>query len=125
MTQAVLKDETVLSLAEKTNNARAQEFACYAPLVFTHAAQGDQLAIGLIQQAAKFVNSVMRKLLQTGSPNIAFIGGIAPHIQAWLDPQYTPFIAKPIASPEQGAMYFARRAFASQTTPTGGHFEHQ
>ena len=111
MTRTVLQEDSVLSLAEKLNNAPAQEFARFAPLVFKHAMQGDQLARALIQQGADFVNSVMHKLLQTGSPCIAFVGGICAHIQAYLDSQYSAYIVEPIASPEEGAMYFAAQSY--------------
>jgi glucosamine kinase len=125
MTQAVFQDHTVLSLAEKLNNAPAQEFARYAPLVFKHAIQGDEVAKKLIEQGVVFVNSVMQKLLQTGSPCIAFVGGISAHIQAYLDSQYTAYIVEPIASPEEGAMYFALQSYACEIHEKGNENEHK
>jgi len=112
MTQAVFAEENVIELVTRMNNASSFEFAKYAPLVFSHAQSGDALAISLIKQGAEFINCVIRQFLQRGVQLIAFVGGVAPHIQKWLDPQLRLHVVEPKFSPEYGAMLLAQQQMA-------------
>lgn len=111
MTQAVFSDEDVISLATRMNNAPPVEFAKYAPLAFIHADNGDEVAISLLKQGAEFINCVIRSLISKGVPKIAFIGGVAPHIQKYLAPELLTYIVEPKFSPEYGAMLFAQQKY--------------
>lgn len=112
MTQAVLGKEDVISLATRLNNAQSFEFAKYAPLVFSHADSGDELAISLIKQGADFINRVIRRFIEQGVHSVAFIGGVAPQIQKWLDPELRLHVIEPKFSPEYGAMLLAKQQMA-------------
>lgn len=108
LTDAVLKDIDILTLAEKMNNAPAQDFAKFAPFVFEHAAAGDALSLSLLKQGAEFINRVMQRLIDNGADRIAFVGGVAPHIQSYLSPKLLHYVVDAKASPEFGAMLLAR-----------------
>jgi glucosamine kinase len=109
LTTRVLQDIDIISLAEKMNNAPAQAFATYAPLVFEYAAVGDLVAKLLIEQGAEFINKVLHKLITAGVNKVSFIGGVAPYIQAWLDEKYSLNIVPAQAEPELGVMLWARQ----------------
>ncbi|WP_340678756.1 BadF/BadG/BcrA/BcrD ATPase family protein [Paraglaciecola sp.] len=111
LTQAVLDTSDIISLAEKMNNAPAQEFARFAPLVFEHAANGDEVSLGLLKQGAEFINRVMARLAGFGIKQIAFVGGVAPHIQTLLDSDLRKLVVDAKASPEVGAMLLAQQRF--------------
>tara|TARA_R110002167_G_scaffold87036_6_gene235515 strand:- start:710 stop:1639 length:930 start_codon:yes stop_codon:yes gene_type:complete len=112
MTQAVFAAEDVIVLATRLNNAQSFEFAKFAPLVFSHATNGDELAISLIKQGADFINSVIRRFLAGRVHSIAFVGGVAPQIQKWLDPELRLHVVEPKFSPEYGAMLLAQQQMA-------------
>ena len=113
MTQAIFAEEDVITLATRLNNAQSFEFAKFAPLVFSHADNGDELAISLIKQGAEFINNVIRRFIETGVHSIAFVGGVAPQIQKWLDPQLRLHVIEPKFSPEYGAMLLAQQQMAA------------
>ncbi|MBC3765630.1 BadF/BadG/BcrA/BcrD ATPase family protein [Neptunicella marina] len=109
LTKAILSQTDILTLAEKMNNAPAQEFARLAPFVFEHAAKGDALSLSLLQQGADFINRVMQRLIDNGVKRITFVGGVAPHIQHYLSPALRHYVVEAKASPEFGAMLLANR----------------
>ncbi|WP_416307443.1 BadF/BadG/BcrA/BcrD ATPase family protein [Neptunicella sp. SCSIO 80796] len=113
LTQAVLDDFDIISLAEKMNNAPAQEFARFAPLVFEHARRGDDISLGLLRQGAEFINKVMTRLAGFGIDRIAFVGGVAPHIQPYLAHELRDLVVEAQASPEQGAMLLGYQRYTT------------
>lgn len=111
LTKELLCDISLMELVERMNNALAPEFARYAPAVFKHAQDGDNVAQSLIAEGAKFIDQVITRLLSFGVSRIAFVGSIAPHIVPHLKQSYQPHIVRVKSSPEQGAMMFARSRF--------------
>ena len=111
LTQRVLHDCPLIALAEKMNNAPAQDFATYAPLVFEYAAKHDPLAQQLLEQGADFINKVLDKLVANGVRKIALIGGVAAQIQPWLASRFNPFIVPARELPEYGVMLWAKQQF--------------
>jgi glucosamine kinase len=110
LTKEVLAEESILSLAQRMHNGSADQFATFAPLVFSHAQAGDQVAIDILTSGAAFINTVLQKFVDSGNTVISFVGGVAPHIQDWLKPEYKGLIVEPSASPEYGALLFAQEA---------------
>ena len=111
LTRAVLDSGDVFSLAEKMNNAPAQDFAAFAPLVFKHAQQGDRVSIALIEQAAAFIDRVIQQFCQRAVSKIALVGGIAPFIQPRLQAAHQDLLVPAQASPEHGVMLWAQQQF--------------
>lgn len=109
MTQAVLADEDIINIATRLNNAPPFEFAKYAPIVFEHANNGDQVAIDLVKQGAEFINTVMDRFISKGINRISFVGGIGPNIMSWLAPKFESYIVPVQCSPELGAVLFAKQ----------------
>jgi glucosamine kinase len=109
MTQAVLAEEDIINIATRLNNAPPFEFAKYAPIVFEHANNRDQVAMALVKQGAEFINTVMDKFVSQGIQRISFVGGIAPDIMSWLAPKFEMYIVSVQDSPEHGAVLFAKQ----------------
>ena len=127
LTQAVLAGCDVFSLAEKMNNAPAQDFATFAPLVFAHAKQGDSVSMALIKQAAAYIDGVIQQLSRRGANSIALVGGVAPFIQPWLQAAHQNLIVAAQASPEYGVMLWAQQQFLikQQTSETSAGAYHE
>ncbi|GAA0340255.1 BadF/BadG/BcrA/BcrD ATPase family protein [Bowmanella denitrificans] len=115
LTQALLMGRSATELAEDFMHATATDYAKLAPLVFEQADIGDKVSLGLIQQGAAFINQVIRRLLATGVTRLAMIGGITERIKPWLDPQLLATINTALASPQQGALLYARQQHALVT----------
>lgn len=108
MTQDVLTNENAISLATRTNNAAPSIFGRFSPVVFQHAEQGDDVARQLVKEGAAFIDRVIEKLLENQVPRVSLLGGVAPHIVDWLDPEYKRYLCVPREAPEFGAMMYAR-----------------
>ena len=109
MTPAVLANEDIVSLATRTNNAAPDIFGRFAPMVFEHAKQGDEVAQQLVKTGAEFISRVIKKLLDNQVPRISLVGGVAPCIVDSLNSDYQQYLCEPKASPEFGAMLYARK----------------
>lgn len=109
LTEKLLHGTTAMGLAEQLMHANATDFARFAPQVFDEAALGDAVSLTLIEQGAAFINGVIRRLLATGVERLSLVGGIAPRIAPWLDPDLSARIGPSRASPEEGAILFARQ----------------
>jgi glucosamine kinase len=109
LTRALLGENSPVQLAQQMQNAAPGEYARYAPLVFAEADQGDNLSIELIQEGVGFIQTVIEKLLDTGCRRLAMLGGVSPHIMPWLSEACRQQITAAKATPEQGAVLFARQ----------------
>ncbi|MEJ2419668.1 MAG: BadF/BadG/BcrA/BcrD ATPase family protein [Exilibacterium sp.] len=98
-----------LLLADALVGAIPRDYAALAPLVFSAAERGDTVAVGILRHAAAFIGRVVNILLEARPPRLSLIGGITGPISAWLDPQTAAAISPPLAQPEQGAIYSARK----------------
>ncbi|CAM3000527.1 BadF/BadG/BcrA/BcrD ATPase family protein [Shewanella amazonensis] len=109
LTGKLLQGTNAMALAEQLMHANATDFARFAPQVFEQAGAGDAVSLSLIEQGATFINGVIRRLLATGIDSLSLVGGIAPLMQPWLAPDLSTRIRTAKASPEEGAILFARQ----------------
>lgn len=109
MTQAVLANEDIVSLATRTNNAAPDIFGRFSPVVFEHAEQGDKVARQLVTAGAEFIDRVIKKLLDNQIVRVSLVGGVAPCIANWLNADFKQYLCEPKASAEFGAMMYARK----------------
>ena len=87
------------------------DFGSFAPRVFSHADNRDALAVAILLEAAGDAARMINRLLDLGAPAIAMIGGIFPHLYAWLPPVLLPSLVEPEADATDGAILMAKRAF--------------
>ncbi len=88
------------------------DFAEFAPQVFDHAEDGDELAVGIIDDTARDATMLIDRLIALGAPSIAMVGGVFPRLHEWLPQRVQPVLAEPAGSPVDGAILMAVRALA-------------
>lgn len=90
-------------------SAKPRDYANLAPLAFDHAAQGDALALKLINETAAGAASLVRALIDCGAPRVTLFGGLS----APLTPYFNDDIQKLLVAAEgdalQGAVLMARQ----------------
>ena len=97
-----------IMIVERLSAARQADYARLAPLVFRAAEQGDAIATAIVREGVAYLSAMARKLLALGPPRISMIGGVSQKILQWMDPELASQFAPPRASPEFGALLFAR-----------------
>ncbi|MBU3020529.1 BadF/BadG/BcrA/BcrD ATPase family protein [Aestuariibacter sp. A3R04] len=107
--ELLLANTSSVELAQKTVNGDATIFGRFAPLVFEAAAKGDAVAEGLLNQAAAFAERVIRKMTTFGAPETVLIGSVAHALRSRLAPQIQELITEGEASPQAGAILFAKQ----------------
>ncbi len=101
-----------VELVEVTASKTAAFYAQLASIVFTAAESGDEIAMKLVKEGAKYISDVARLLGQKNPPRISIIGGLTPLLLPWLDQDIQERLSKPLAPPEVGAVYFAKQQSA-------------
>ena len=86
------------------------DFGSFAPRVFAHAADGDELAVGILRQAAAEATMLINRLIELGAPKIAMIGSIFPRIFPWLPEEVKRRLVEPQGDALDGAILMAERA---------------
>jgi len=104
-----LKVSSSVELVEATAGQPATFYAQLANIVFTAANSGDDIALKLVNEGAKYISNVARLLLQTNPPRMSLIGGLTPILFPWLDKDIQDELSKPFAPPEVGAVFFAKQ----------------
>src|SRR5690606_461503 len=85
------------------------DFARFAPRVFAYADSGDELAAGVVREAAGDAAMLIRRLVALGAPQVAMIGGIFPLILKWLPDDVKPCLVTPAHDAMDGAILMAER----------------
>ncbi len=97
-----------LEIVSQFMHATPTVFARYAPLVFTAAEQGDQVAAEIIQAGARHIDNIALRLLSLKPERLSLIGGLAYKVQPYLSAPVQALLAPAQAAPEFGAVWFAR-----------------
>jgi glucosamine kinase len=93
------------------SSATPADYAELAPLVLAYASTNDQIAVGIIQEAADAAARIIERLKDVGSPAITLIGGLAEPLSAWLPPHVRGLLSAAQSDPLDGAILMAHRAF--------------
>lgn len=96
--------------------AKPGDFANFAPRVFRYAAEGDELAAGILRQAAVEATMLIDRLLALGAPAIAMIGSVFPLLLPWLPAKAREHLIEPAGDAMDGAILMARRALGEVGT---------
>lgn len=96
------------------------DFASYAPRVFAFADKGDELAAGIVREAAEGATMLIRRLLELGAPKVAMIGGVFPRLYPWLPEAVKPYLTEPETDAVDGAAAMAERAIRGVGTGRPG-----
>jgi glucosamine kinase len=91
------------------DRASATDYATFAPLVMRHADNGDPVARRVVRDAGEQIDELVRRLLESGAPRIALLGGLASSMQPWLSPDVQRRLVPVEGDAVDGALHLARR----------------
>jgi len=106
--QAELGVSATLDIVSHFMHATPTIYARYAPLVFAAAEQGDALALSVIEQGARHIDNIAKRLFSLNPARLSLIGGLAYKVQPYLSAAVQSKITAAEASPEFGAVWYAR-----------------
>lgn len=95
---------------------RATDFATLAPVVFDAARNNDEAALDILREGTKYLEALLRRLVQTGASQIAMAGGVAGAVRAFLADEWQQHLCAVAAPPEAGAVLLAQQLAAQAAT---------
>jgi len=94
-----------------SEEARATDYAAFAPLVLRHANQGDPIGRRIVERAADAIGDLLDLFLAKGIDRLSLVGGLSDEISPWLTPDLRSRLKRPDADAVAGALMVARRRF--------------
>ncbi len=99
-------------IVERLSGKPSSDYARLAPLVFAAAEANDPVALEIVQRGADYISAMARKLLAHKPSRLSMIGGLAERLEPWLDVGVVGKLARPLGTPDAGALRFARQESA-------------
>ncbi len=97
------------------DRATATDYARLAPLVMRHADAGDPVSRRIVRDAAEQIDELIRRLVGSGAPRVALLGGLASPMEPWLAPDVQRNLSPVEGDAVAGALYLARNAAMART----------
>jgi glucosamine kinase len=91
-----------------SEEARATDYAAFAPIVMRHANQGDPVGRRIVERAADAIGDLLDLFLARGIERLSLVGGLADAITPWLTPDLRARLRRPDADAASGALLVAR-----------------
>jgi len=91
-----------------SEEARATDYAAFAPIVMRHANQGDPIGRRIVERAADAIGDLLDLFLARGIDRLSLVGGLADAITPWLTPDLRTRLRRPDADAAAGAVLLAR-----------------
>ncbi len=91
------------------DGATATDYAALAPLVMRRADEGDPIGRRIVRAGAVQIDALVRRLIDSGAPRIALVGGLAASIEPWLAPDVQRRLSPVEGDAVSGALLLARR----------------
>jgi glucosamine kinase len=98
------------AIVDWAGQARASDYAGFAPIVLDHAERRDPLGVELVTAAVADLAPIANRLLDLGAPALCLFGGLADPLRPWLPPSLLQAVVPPMADPLEGAIALARQA---------------
>ena len=95
-----------------SEEARATDYAAFAPIVMRHANQGDPIGRRIVERAADAIGDLLDLFLARGIDRLSLVGGLADAITPWLTPDLRARLKCPDADAAAGALLVARGRLA-------------
>jgi glucosamine kinase len=103
----------LLGVIETLAGATSGSYAKLAPLVFTSADAGDEVAIAILREGADYVGAIATVLGESSPPRLSMIGGIGKLITPWLPPIVSAQFEPALYEPDCGAVIYAMENWQS------------
>lgn len=94
--------------------AKPRDYGTFAPLVFTHAADGDATAKRILGEAAADLDEAIRALKLIEGERLCLLGGLAPLMAPLLGQEAQKFLHPPLGDALSGALALGFRHFAEK-----------
>lgn len=95
-----------------SEEARAADYAAFAPIVMRHASQGDPVGRRIVERTADAIGDLLDLFLAKGIERLSLVGGLAEPITPWLTPDLRARLKRPDADAAAGALLVARGRLA-------------
>ena len=95
-----------------SEEARATDYAAFAPIVMRHANFGDPVGRRIVERAADAIGDLLDLFLARGVDRLSLVGGLAEAITPWLTPDLRDRLKRPDADAAAGALLVARGRLA-------------
>jgi glucosamine kinase len=94
-----------------SEEARATDYAAFAPIVMRHANLGDPVGRRIVERAADAIGDLLDLFLARGIHRLSLVGGLSNAIAPWLTPDLRDRLKRPDADAAAGALLVARGLF--------------
>src|SRR4051794_5046972 len=91
-----------------SEEARATDYAAFAPIVMRHANDGDPVGRRIVARAADAIGDLLDLFLARGLERLSLVGGLADAIMPWLTPDLRVRLKRPDGDAAAGALLVAR-----------------
>lgn len=95
-----------------SEEARAADYAAFAPIVMRHANFGDPVGRRIVERTADAIGDLLDLFLARGIDRLSLVGGLSEAITPWLTPDLRDRLKRPDADAASGALLVARGRFA-------------
>src|SRR3954447_25956446 len=95
-----------------SEEAKAADYAAFAPIVMRHANQGDPVGRRIVERVADAIGDLLDLFLARGTERLSLVGGLADAIMPWLTPDLRVRLKRPDADAAAGALLVARGRLA-------------
>jgi glucosamine kinase len=102
-------------LVEFAHVSKPKDFARYAPVIFDHANNNDEVAVGIVSEAAAAIGENLDALTWPDCPAICLLGGPARAYRPWLAKRHAALLAEPKGDVLQGAVELAVKRLHIET----------
>lgn len=85
-----------------------REYGVYAPLVFKHGANGDEVALSILTEQSQWACRYLDCLMEKGAKKIALTGGVSTALKMYLPDSYLEYLYEPEGDAMDGAIFMAR-----------------
>lgn len=95
-----------------SEEARAADYAAFAPIVMRHANFGDPVGRRIVERTADAIGDLLDLFLARGIDRLSLVGGLSEAITPWLTPDLRDRLKPPDADAACGALLVARGRLA-------------
>src|SRR5215510_13655773 len=108
-----------------SEEARATDYAAFAPIVLRHANQGDPVGRRIVERAADAIGDLLDLFLARGIERLSLVGGLAEVMTPWLTPDLRARLRRPDADAAAGALLVARGRLELPKRETDRETDHE
>jgi glucosamine kinase len=102
-------------LVEFAHVSKPKDFARYAPVIFDHANNNDEVAAAIVSEAASAIGENLDALIWPECPAICLLGGLANAYRPWLAERHVALLTEPKGDVLQGAVELAVKRLHIET----------